>query len=52
MKMLTNYLLIIIAKYHILRENNFTDIFKDTTEPFIKIMNMIIEDTKTYKKLL
>jgi len=50
MKLLTNRLSRIMAKYIILKGNNFAGIPEGSTETPIKIMNMILEDAKEHKK--
>ncbi len=50
MKILTNRLSRIMAKYGILKGNNFADLPGGSTELPIKIMNMILEDAKENNK--
>ena|SRR6266498_646235 len=50
MKLLTNRLSRIIAKYNILKGNNFARLPGGLTEILIKIMQMILEDSKEYNK--
>jgi len=50
MKIITNRLLKIMAKHCVLRGNNFAGLPGGSTEIPIKLMNMILEDVKEYKK--
>jgi len=50
MKLLTNRLSQIIAKHNILKGNNFAGLPGGSTELPIKLMNMILEDTKENNK--
>src|SRR6266542_521023 len=50
MKILTNQLLRVIAKYAVLKGNNFAGIPGGSTELPIKIMNMILKDAKENNK--
>ncbi len=50
MKIITNRLSRIMAKYVVLKGNNFADISGGSTELPIKIMNMILEDAKENNK--
>ena len=50
MKILTNQLLRVIAKYAVLKGNNFAGILGGSTELFIKLMHMILEDVKENNK--
>jgi len=49
-KILTNRLSRILAKYNILRGNNFAGLPKGSMEMPIKLMNMILEDVKEHNK--
>jgi len=49
-KILTNRLSRIMAKYNILRGNNFAGLPGSSTEALIKLMHMILEDAKENKK--
>ena len=48
-KMLINHLFTILAKYKVLKENNFTNLLKGLLKFFIKIINMIIKNAKFHK---
>ncbi len=50
MKIIMNRLSRIIAKYNVLKGNNFAGIQEGSMELPIKIMNMIIKDVKEYNK--
>ncbi len=50
MKILTNRLSRIMAKYAVLKGNNFAGILGGSTELFIKLMHMILEDVKENNK--
>jgi len=50
MKIITNRLSKVMANYSILKGNNFAGLSDGSTELPIKIMNMILEDVKEYKK--
>jgi len=50
MKIITNQLSKIMAKYSILKGNNFAGLPGRSTELPIKIMNMILENAKKHKK--
>ncbi len=52
MKIFTNQLSRIIAKYNVLKNNNFVGLPGGSTELPIKLMNMILEDAKEHKKLV
>ncbi len=50
MKVITNRLFQIMVKHHILKGNNFAGLPGGSTKTLIKLMNLIIEDVKTYRK--
>jgi len=50
MKILTNRLSRIIAKYNILRGNNFAGLSGRSMETLIKLIHMILEDAKEHNK--
>ena len=50
MKIITNRLSNIMAKYGVLKGNNFAGLPGGLTELSIKIMNMILEDAKEHNK--
>ena len=50
MKIITNQLSNIMARYSVLKGNNFAGLPGGSTEILIKVMNMIIEDAKEHHK--
>ncbi len=50
MKVLTNHLLNLITKHFILRDNNYVGLSEGSIEIPIKLINMLLEDAKLYKK--
>ena len=51
-KVVTNRLSKILAKYHVLKDNNFTGLPGSSTEKPIKILNILLENTNENKKEL
>ena len=51
-KILTNHFFNIIAKYSILKGNNFAKLPESFTKTLIKLISILIEDVKVYKKLI
>jgi len=50
MKIITNHFSKIMAKFSVLKGNNFAGLPGGSIELPIKIMNMILEDVKEHKK--